>query len=76
MYQYCVVVMRMTSANVISHDVYWLSDADATTARELGDNKYFEQAALAASSTNALHSVTLINDNGVAVRSIKYRRYS
>lgn len=74
MFQYCVVEMRKTDAGVVSHDTYWLSDADATRARELGDAKYFERAAVAAVSSNALHYVTLVSENGYAVRNIRYKR--
>lgn len=74
MFQYSVVEMRKTDAGAVTHDAYWVSDEDATRARELGDAKYFERAAVAAASSYALHSVTLVTENGYALRNVRYKR--
>lgn len=61
MYQYYVVEVKETSADVFTHNVYTFSNADAGTARSAAEAKYYDVLADAAASSLATYSAILMS---------------
>ena len=54
------------------HLVHWADDTNKDKARMKGESKYYEVLAAAAISELPQHSVTLLNDEGVAIMNKCY----
>lgn len=73
MYQYYIIEIQKSHAGEYAHLIHWAYDADQDIARQKAESKYHEVLTAAAISDTALHSATLISDEGVPLRNECYR---
>lgn len=65
MTQYYVIEVQKDSEGNFGHNVFYLYDEDAETARLKGESKYHEVLAAAAISSVAEHAAILFSSEGV-----------
>jgi len=73
MYQYYIVEIQKNQDGEYGHLVHWAFDADPDVARQKAESKFHEVLSAAAVSSAAMHSATLISDEGVPLRNECYK---
>lgn len=73
MYQYYIIEIQQTHAGEYAHLIHWAYDADRDIARQKAESTYHQILTAAAISDTAMHSATLISDEGVPLRNECYK---
>lgn len=73
MYQYYIIEIQKTHGGDYAHLIHYEYDENHDVARQKAEAKFHEVLAAAAVSNTALHSATLISDEGVPLRNECYK---
>lgn len=73
MYQYYIIEIQKTHDGEYAHLIHYEYDVNPDIARQKAESKFHQVLTSAAVSNTALHSATLISDEGVPLRNECYK---
>lgn len=73
MYQYYIIEIQKTHEGEYAHLIHYEYDTNPDIARQKAESKFHQVLTSAAVSNTALHSATLISDEGVPLRNECYK---
>lgn len=73
MYQYYIIEIQKSHSGEYAHLIHYEYDENPDIARQKAESKFHQVLTAAAVSNTALHSATLISDEGVPLRNECYK---